>query len=341
MNYPLVSITTITFNRRPFIPYLIKCIEDQDYPKDKIEWIVIDDGTDNISDIIEECKINISFNIKYFRYEERMNISKKRNLSHTKCNGSIIVYFDDDDFYPPRRIMNAVETLRVNPEFLIAGSSQMYIYFKHLNELYTFGPYGKYHATAATFAFKKELLELTHYDETDFLAEEKKFLKNYTIPLFQLEPKETILVVSHIHNSLDKKTLLEINGGHKMYNLVDNILLNDIIKNKNLRNFYCVSLNGILEHYSDGDTSHKKEIMTAIEESKETRKKLIEENDKLKSQYNILTSSVVKKEENSCELRQYYEKIIDKKTLIIMKLLKTVSELKEELKLSKNDTKIN
>ena len=40
---PFVSICTINFNRRPFIPYTIKCIEKQDYPKDKIEWIIIDD----------------------------------------------------------------------------------------------------------------------------------------------------------------------------------------------------------------------------------------------------------------------------------------------------------
>ena len=47
---PLVSICTPTFNRRPFWPYIIKCFENQTYPKDKIEWIIIDDGTDKIED---------------------------------------------------------------------------------------------------------------------------------------------------------------------------------------------------------------------------------------------------------------------------------------------------
>jgi len=339
-NYPLVSITTITFNRRPFIPYLIKCIEEQEYPKNKLEWIVIDDGSDNISDIIELYKKKVNFSIKYFRYEERMNISKKRNISHTKCEGSIIVYFDDDDFYPPTRVIHSVETLRFNPYFLIAGSSAMYIYFKHLNELYIFGPYGKYHSTAATFAFKKELLEITQYDENDLLAEEKNFLKNYTIPLIQLDPKKTILVVSHVHNSLDKKTLLENNSGPKIYKLQDINLINNIIKNKNLRDFYCVNLNNVLEKYTDGDNSHKKEIIDAIKEGKEKREKLIEENNKLKNQYTELVSQHIKHEElDICELREYYEKIIDKKTLIITKLLKTVSELKSELEVIKTTQK--
>ena len=58
---PLVSICTPTFNRRPFIPYIIKCVEHQLYPKDKIEWIIIDDGTDKIEDLVK----NIPY-VKYF-----------------------------------------------------------------------------------------------------------------------------------------------------------------------------------------------------------------------------------------------------------------------------------
>ena len=39
--------------------------------------------------------------------------------------------------------------------------------------------------------------------------QEKAFLKNYSVPFVQLEPKKTILVFSHIHNSYDKKKLLD------------------------------------------------------------------------------------------------------------------------------------
>jgi len=46
--YPFVSICTPTFNRRPFIETMIKCFQHQTYPKDRMEWIIIDDGTDHI-----------------------------------------------------------------------------------------------------------------------------------------------------------------------------------------------------------------------------------------------------------------------------------------------------
>ena len=45
---PFVSVCTPTFNRRPFIPYLIDCFMKQDYPKDRMEWIIVDDGDDKI-----------------------------------------------------------------------------------------------------------------------------------------------------------------------------------------------------------------------------------------------------------------------------------------------------
>ena len=47
---PLVSVCTPTFNRRPFWDMCIKNFFNQDYPQDKMEWIIIDDGTDKIKD---------------------------------------------------------------------------------------------------------------------------------------------------------------------------------------------------------------------------------------------------------------------------------------------------
>jgi len=41
---PFVSIVTPTYNRRRFIPSLIKMIQTQTYPRDRMEWVVYDDG---------------------------------------------------------------------------------------------------------------------------------------------------------------------------------------------------------------------------------------------------------------------------------------------------------
>tara|TARA_Y100000816_G_C26107240_1_gene588797 strand:+ start:2061 stop:2807 length:747 start_codon:yes stop_codon:yes gene_type:complete len=201
---PFVSVCTPTYNRRLFLPQLIKCFQKQTYPKELMEWIIIDDSDEPVGDLFEgvEC-------VKYFRYEEKIKLGRKRNLMHEKSKGEIIVYMDDDDYYPPDRVTHAVDRLRARPEALAAGSSVVYIYFNDLDTLYQFGPYGPNHATAGTFAFKRKLLEQTRYDDDAEIAEEKAFLKNYTIPFAQLDPRKCILVFAHQYNTFDKRKLLE------------------------------------------------------------------------------------------------------------------------------------
>ena len=201
---PFVSVCTPTYNRRPFIPYMIKCFEHQTYPKEKLEWIIIDDGTDKIEDLVKDIP-----QVKYYKYDEKMTLGKKRNLMHEKSKGDILVYMDDDDYYPKVRIEHAVDMLLTHPKAMCAGASEIYIYFKHIDQMVQFGPYGPNHATAGTFAFRRELLKTSKYNEEAALAEEKSFLKDYTVPFVQLEPKKTILVFSHVHNTFDKKTLLD------------------------------------------------------------------------------------------------------------------------------------
>ena len=228
---PFVSVCTPTYNRRKFIPYLIKNFLNQTYPKYLIEWIVIDDGEDCVKDLFENIEC-----VKYFRLEKKMKLGEKRNFMHSKCKGDILVYMDDDDYYPPERINCAVNRLRSNPQALVAGSSKILIYFKHIKKIYEFGPYGQNHATAGTFAFRKELLQQTSYDNNAECAEEKHFLKNYTIPLVQCNSEKTILVLSHAHNTYDKKKLLE--NPNPNFVRETGLKLKYIIKNKEIRDFY-------------------------------------------------------------------------------------------------------
>ena len=264
---PMVSICTPTFNRRPFWEFAIKCFNHQDYPKDKMEWIIIDDGTDKIEDLV--CDIS---QVKYFKYDEKMPLGKKRNLMHEKSSGDILVYMDDDDYYPPCRVSHAVDMLLSHPSALCAGASEIYIWFKHIEKMYQFGPYGPNHATAGTFAFKRELLKDHKYDEHAALAEEKAFLKNYTVPFVQLEPKKTILVFSHIHNTFDKKKLLE--QGENKLQKTSTRTVDEFVKSKEMREFYMEKIDNLLQNYEPGDPVNKPDVLKQIKEIEETRKQM-------------------------------------------------------------------
>ena len=264
---PFVSICTPTFNRRPFWEYTIKCFNHQDYPKDKMEWIIIDDGTDKIEDLV--CNIE---QVKYFYYSEKMPLGKKRNIMHAKSSGDILVYMDDDDYYPPERVSHAVNMLLTHPNALCAGASEIYIWFKHIQKMFQFGPYSPSHATAGTFAFKRELLKDHKYDNNAALAEEKAFLKDYSVPFVQLEPKKTILVFSHIHNTFDKKKLLE--SGENNFQKTSDRTVDEFIKDKDLKEFYMERLDGLLQNYYPGDPSNKPDVIQQIKEIEAERRKM-------------------------------------------------------------------
>ena len=165
-----------------------------------------------------------------------MKLGQKRNYMHTKCKGEIIVYMDDDDYYPPDRVNHAGNRLRSNPRVVASGSRLMYIYFKDTEKIFQFGPYGPSHSTAGTFAFKTKLLEETEYDDEATMAEEKKFLKNYTIPFIQLDPMKSILVFSHDYNTFDKRKLL-INPNPQFVRETG-MKVKTFIKDKTMREFY-------------------------------------------------------------------------------------------------------
>jgi glycosyltransferase involved in cell wall biosynthesis len=277
---PFVSICTPTFNRRPFIPYIIKCFENQNYPKDRLEWIIVDDGTDKIEELVSHIP-----QVKYFKYEEKMTLGKKRNLCHKFACGDIFVYMDDDDYYPSDRISHAVEMLQQNPKALCAGSSEMYIYFKHIGKMYQFGPYGPNHATAATFAFRKELLNITSFQEDACLAEEKHFLKDYTIPFIQLDPMKSILVFSHDHNSFDKKKLLDV--PNQFVNLSEKSP-SDFVKEKELLDFFMNDIDTLLHEYEPGHPKNKPDVLQQMEQMTKQREEMIKKQQEYQETMNKL-----------------------------------------------------
>ena len=205
---PFVSVVTPTYNRRRFIPSLIEIYNSQTYPKNRMEWLILDDGDDPVEDLFEEAAKTIP-NIRYMRRPPKLLIGKKRNILNNQAKGDIIVAMDDDDYYAPERVSHAVTKLMAVPSVELAGSSEIYMYYSDNKKIYKFGPYHKFHATNGTMAWKRSY-SLTHsYDETVTHAEESSFLEKYVNPMIQLDIEKVMLVISHSENTFDKKKLRE------------------------------------------------------------------------------------------------------------------------------------
>ncbi len=244
INFPFVTVVTPTYNRRRFIPYTIECYKAQTYPLKRMEWIILDDGQDKVGDLFAEAAKTIP-NIRYISLDEKLNIGAKRNRLNDEAKGEIIVAMDDDDYYPPERVDYVVKSFKKNPKIELAGSSEIYMYYTDIHQIYRLGPYNEKHATNGTMAWKSSYSSKHRYDENVTHAEERSFLENYVNPMIQLsDPFKVMLVMSHSENTFDKKSMrdqeeeMRKNGQQHPVIRKTTMEIKAFIKNKALRDFY-------------------------------------------------------------------------------------------------------
>jgi glycosyltransferase involved in cell wall biosynthesis len=234
-----VSVVTPTYNRRKFIPTLIEIYKSQTFPKDKMEWIIIDDGRKRVEDLFQEASKTIP-NIRYIYKDEKMRLGEKRNLLNTEAKGEIIIAMDDDDYYPPDRVQLVVNAFLLYPNIDLAGSSAMLLYYTDLKKIYTLGPFNKNHATNGTMAWRKRYSNIHKYNDYVTKGEEMSFLDNYKNEMIQLDPNNTILVICHSDNTVDKYTLRDehLKDINHTQLKETNFILDDLVKDVHIRNFY-------------------------------------------------------------------------------------------------------
>jgi glycosyltransferase involved in cell wall biosynthesis len=231
-DFPFVSVVTPTYNRRRFIPHLIACFKHQIYPKDRMEWIVLDDGSDPVGDLFKDVPV------RYIREETKQTIGAKRNRLNREAKGSIIVAMDDDDYYPPERVSAVVHAFKSRPLIELAGSSEVYMYYSDIKVIYRLGPYNPNHATNGTMAWRKSYADTHQYDDNVTHAEERSFLEDYKHPMIQLDTMKVMLVMSHSENTFDKRKMRE---NESPVVKKTTMKLRDFIKEKTLREFYATA----------------------------------------------------------------------------------------------------
>ena len=205
---PFVSVITPTYNRRRFLPLAVACYRAQTYPKSRMEWVVIDDGDDDVSDFFAAlAAAEPELNVRFIRHATRARIGAKRNELHREARGDILVSWDDDDYYPPDRVAHVVDCFAAAPDVQVAGCSTLYIYFSDVRAIYRLGPFTRRHATNGTMAVRRAFALSHFYDESVSHGEEESFLERFSFPMIQLSPLKVMLVMSHNSNTYNKEAL--------------------------------------------------------------------------------------------------------------------------------------
>jgi len=129
---PLISIVTPTYHREKLMGIAFHNMLATDYPRLKIEWVIVEDGTDPALSAREKI---ISFqlqvpelSIKYIPIEGHMSVGEKRNIGVENSKHEIILFLDDDDHYPSTSFRRRVAWLLCNDKKKIASCTTLALY---------------------------------------------------------------------------------------------------------------------------------------------------------------------------------------------------------------------
>ncbi len=194
---PKVSIVTPTKNRRFIFPLAIYNFSHYNYPSDKLEWIILNNGEEEIEDILPKDN-----RIKYFKVESnKFTLGELRNMCIEKCSNDYIVYMDDDDYYHSNSIRARIQALLKykNAGIECVGCTDI-VFFNVMNGENSQGSNNKNYLCEATMAHTKKFwLERKFYN--DRFAEFKNFLIYRQNKILNIPYEFIIIALNHDCNT--------------------------------------------------------------------------------------------------------------------------------------------
>ena len=215
---PPISIITPTYNRQKLIDIAFHNLLATDYPKDKIEWVVIEDNEKTphmAAEKIISFQIQVpDIKIKYIPIEGRMSIGEKRNLAIENSSNDIILFMDDDDHYPETSFRRRVAWLTKGTKRGVSGQSNiaccttiaLYDLKRGISAV-NVPPYDIPFAqriSEATLTFKKSAWIERKFPNVS-LAEGEEWIKGRENQVIEIPPQQIIVAFSHNDNQSSRR----------------------------------------------------------------------------------------------------------------------------------------
>jgi cellulose synthase/poly-beta-1,6-N-acetylglucosamine synthase-like glycosyltransferase len=122
---PQVSIVVATYNEEKNIDKKIENILSIDYPRDKLEIVVVDSSEDKTSEKVMKWANSISI-IKLIKEPKRRGLATALNLGYATAKGKIVVKSDCDILHPPdalKKLIAPFSDLRIGA---VSGRQVLY-----------------------------------------------------------------------------------------------------------------------------------------------------------------------------------------------------------------------
>ena len=196
---PYISIITPTYNRKNLFNIWISNYERIDYPKNKIEFIIIDDGTDNLKSILPKDN-----RIKHIKIQTENNkpltIGRKRNLGVKYANYNIIVHMDDDDFYPSYSVKTRVKILLQNRTKGCVGCTQIGCYDIYNKTSFTVCDTRSLKISEASMTYTRKFFEDRKYNENMEKGEGIFMIRGRESEIIQIPYIFVLIALTHKKN---------------------------------------------------------------------------------------------------------------------------------------------
>jgi hypothetical protein len=204
---PPISIVTPTYHRQKLFDIALHNLLLTDYPKDKIEWVIVEDGTDPALSAREKI---ISFqlqvpelSIKYIPIEGHMSVGEKRNVGVEYSKHEIVLFMDDDDHYPQTSFRRRVAWLLCNDKKKIASCTTIALYdLVHGTSAVNVPPYHlplSQRISEATLTFHKSAWRERPFPAVS-LSEGEGWIEGREHEVTEMSPQHIVVSLTHGKN---------------------------------------------------------------------------------------------------------------------------------------------
>jgi len=211
---PPISVVTLLYNRRKFFDLACHNIMLSDYPKDKIEWVIVDDSDDPneaVSDrVIQVGMKSAPLTVVYVPFERKLPISEKRNIGVKRSKHDIVLFMDDDDHYPETSFRRRVAWLTKHPwkpQCTACTTIACYDLLRGVSAVNTppwFLPL-KQRISEATLTFYKSWWDAKKFPFKVNVGEGEGFLEGREHEVLEMPPQQIIVAFSHKKNTSGRR----------------------------------------------------------------------------------------------------------------------------------------
>lgn len=206
---PPISVVTLIYNRKKFFDLALHSMMITDYPKNKIEWIIVDDSDDpaeqNSDRIVSVGNDAAPMKFVYVPLKRKMPVSEKRNMGVKAATNDIVLFADDDDHYPQTSFRRRVAWLTLHPwrpKVVAATTIACYDLLKGISAV-NVPPMDiplSQRISEATLTFYKSFWAEKGFPKATVVGEGEGFLQGRETECLEIPPQQIIVAFSHGKN---------------------------------------------------------------------------------------------------------------------------------------------